>query len=256
MQENGIKIDAVAGTSAGSIVASMLAMGYTTNQMTKMFDLFAKNAIAISPKQIFTQIKDEKGIKIGGLTSSYNIELAVKEIAEAKKIKSIKDVKMPISIPSTDLITSKKIVFTNMKDLEGENYIKDIEIWKAVRASSTFPCMYAPFEYEKYQLVDGGIFDNLPVEEAKKLGVDKVISVRFKLKSPKKQKTIYNITMQSLDLMTEGLIKESIAKSDFDIEIDLKDVKPFSMKKIEYCYEQGYLQTINKILKIKEMLKQ
>ena len=60
--------------------------------------------------------------------------------------------------------------------------------------------------------------------------------------------------MKSLDLMTENLIKESIKQSDYVIEIDLKDVKPFSISKLEYAYQQGYLQTLDHIIKLKKEL--
>ena len=50
LEENGIKIDAVAGTSAGSIVAALYGMGYTTEEMIKLFNYFAKSVMAISPK--------------------------------------------------------------------------------------------------------------------------------------------------------------------------------------------------------------
>ena len=162
---------------------------------------------------------------------------------------------MPISIPTTDLITEREIIFTNSEELQGDEYIHDIEIGKAVRASSTFPGMYAPFEYKQYQFVDGGIFDNLPSCEVRKLGVDKVIAIKFKLKNPRKQNTIYNIGMQSLDLMTENLIRESVKESDYVIEIDLKDVKPFSISKLEFAYKEGYMQTLNNIIEIKKKLK-
>ena len=254
LQENGIKIDAVAGTSAGSIVAALYGMGYTTDEMIKLFNYFSKSVMAISPKYMFSGIKELRGIKLGGVTTSYNIELAIQESGKIKNIKNIKDIKLPISIPATDLISDKEIIFTNNQNLQGEEYIHDIEIGKAVRASSTFPGMYAPFEYKKYQFVDGGIFDNLPAQETKKLGVDKVISVKFKLKTPRKQNTIYNIAMQSLDLMTEKLIEESIKTSDYVIEIDLKDVKPFNIGKLEFCYKEGYMQTLDHIIKIKRVI--
>ena len=224
LQENGINIDAVGGTSAGSIVAALYAMGYTTDEMIKIFNYFSKSVMAISPKDILNGMREVRGIRLGGITSSHNIELAIEEAAKLKEIKYIKDIKMPITIPTTDLLSDREIIFTNCEGLQGEEYIHDIEIGKAVRASSTFPGMYSPFEYKGYQFVDGGIFDNLPTIETKKLGVDKVISIRFKLKSPRKQKTIYNIAMQSLDLMTENLIRESIKASDYSIEIDLRDV--------------------------------
>ena len=255
LQENGINIDAVGGTSAGSIVAALYAMGYTTDEMIKIFNYFSKSVMAISPKDIFNGMREVRGIRLGGITSSHNIELAIEEAAKLKEIKYIKDIQMPITIPTTDLLSDREIIFTNCEGLQGEEYIHDIEIGKAVRASSTFPGMYSPFEYKGYQFVDGGIFDNLPTIETKKLGVDKVISIRFKLKSPRKQKTIYNIAMQSIDLMTENLIRESIRESDYSIEIDLKDVKPFSISKLEFAYREGYMQTLDHIIKIKKSIK-
>lgn len=227
-------------------------MGYTTEEMIKLFNYFSKSVMAISPKYLFSGIKEVRGIKLGGVTSSYNIELALEEAAKLKNIKNIQDIKMPIAIPATDLISDREIIFTNNKDLQGEEYINNIEIAKAVRASSTFPGMYAPFDYKKYQFVDGGIFDNLPTGELKKLGVDKVIAIRFKIKTPRKQNTIYNIAMQSLDLMIENLIRESIKISDYVIEIDLKDVKPFSISKLDFCYKEGYIQTTDNIIKIRK----
>ncbi len=254
MQENGIKIDAVSGTSAGSIVTALLGMGYTTDEMLKLFNYFSKSVMAISPKYIFSGQKESKGIKLGGLTSSYNIEVAISESGKLKNIKNIKDITLPIAIPATDLISDREIIFTNSNNLQGDEYIHDIELGKAVRASSSFPGMYAPFDYKKYQFVDGGIFDNLPANQVKRLGVDKVISIKFKSKTPRKQTTIYNIAMQSLDLMTENLIRESIKISDYVIEIDLKDVKPFNISKLEFCYKEGYMQTLDNIIKIKKQL--
>ena len=243
------------GTSAGSIVAALHGMGYTPEEMIKLFNYFSKSVMGFSPKSMFSDMKEVRGIRLGGLTSSYNIEEAIKETAKLKNINKIEDISMPLAIPTTDLITDEKFVFTNSKDLISQEYIHNIEIGKAVRASSTFPGMYAPFEYQKYQFVDGGIFDNLPVGEVKKLGVDKVIAIKFKVKSSRKQNTIYNIAMQALDLMTEKIIEESVEQSDYVIEIDLKDVKPFSIKKIEFSYREGYNQTIDNIAKLKKVLK-
>lgn len=255
LEENGIKIDAVAGTSAGSIVGTLYAMGYTTDEMYKLFNYFSKSVMSISPRYFLGGIKEKKGIQLGGLTSGENIELAVEQAAKIKNIKTINDIKMPIAIPTTDLISDREIIFTNNQDLQGEEYIHNIEIGKAVRASCSFPGMYAPLEYDKYQFADGGIFDNLPALQTRKLGVDKVISIKFKLNYPRKQRTLYNIAMQSIDLMSENLIKDSVKESDYVIDIDLKDVKPFSISKLEFCYQQGYLQTLDHIIKLKKELK-
>lgn len=191
---------------------------------------------------------------MAGLTSSYNIENVIKESAKLKNVQNIKDVKIPIAMPTTDLIEEREIIFTNSERLQGDEYIKDIEIGKAVRASSCFPGMYAPFEYEKFQFVDGGIFDNLPVEQVKKMTDSKVIAVKFKNKPARKQKTLYNIAMHALDLMNESIIKDSLSQSDYVLEVDLKDVKPFNISKIDFCYKEGYIQTIDNITKIKKLL--
>ena len=139
LEENDIKIDAIAGTSAGSIVAALYAMGYNTDEMIKLFRYFSKSVMSISPKYIFAESKNIREIQLGGLTSSYNLEAAIEESARYKSIKNIQDIGMPIAIPATDLISDKEIIFTNNNNVSGEEYIKDIEIAKAVRASSTFP---------------------------------------------------------------------------------------------------------------------
>lgn len=254
LKENKIEIETIAGTSAGAIVASLYALGYTTNEMINFFRYFAKSVMGISPRFLFNSMREEKSIKLRGLASSLNIERTMQDVANAKGIKLVKDLKMPIIIPATDLISDREIVFTNQK-LDGDYYIQNIEVGKAVRASSTFPGMYAPFDYQEYQFVDGGIFDNLPVEELKKINnTGKVLAIKFDLKSPRKQNTMYNISMQSIDLMQEKLMQDSIKLADSLLTIDLRDVKVFNIDKIEFCYEQGYKQTIEKMEEIKKNL--
>ena len=89
LEENGIKIDAVAGTSAGSIVGALYAMGYTTDEMYKLFNYFSKSVMAISPRYFFGG-KEKRGMQLGGLSSGENIELAIEEAANLKGIKNIK----------------------------------------------------------------------------------------------------------------------------------------------------------------------
>lgn len=50
LEENGIKIDIIGGTSAGSIVATLYAMGYTPNEMLKLFNYFSKMILKGSPR--------------------------------------------------------------------------------------------------------------------------------------------------------------------------------------------------------------
>ncbi len=138
LEENGIKIEEIAGTSIGSIVASLYAMGYSTDKMLEIFRYFSKEIMKTDAKYFADNIKSSKKLLGYGLFSGENIELAIKECAKEKNVENISQIKMPISIPTVDIVNSKKYVFTN-GNFEDEYYIKDAMISKAVRASSSYP---------------------------------------------------------------------------------------------------------------------
>lgn len=139
LEENGIKIDAVAGTSIGSIVASLYAMGYSTEKMLEIFKFFSKEIMKTDAKHFAGNLKTSKSLLGYGLLSGEKIEIALTECAKEKQIKDIKDIEMPIAIPTVDIVNSRKYVFTNNKELEEDYYINDALIAKAVRASSSYP---------------------------------------------------------------------------------------------------------------------
>lgn len=138
LEENGIKVEAIAGTSIGSIVGSLYAMGYTTEKMLEIFKYFAKAIMKTDARYYAGNLRTSKSFLGYGILSGENIEIAVKECAKAKGVRNIKDIKMPISIPTVDIIESKKYVFTNL-DIQEDNYINNADIEKAVRASSSYP---------------------------------------------------------------------------------------------------------------------
>ena len=138
LEENKINIDALAGTSIGSIVASLYAMGYKADKMLEIFKYFSKEIIKTDPKHLAGNLRTSKRLLGYGLLSGEKTEIAVRECAKSKGIKKIEDIKMPISILTVDIIENKKYVFTNAK-LEEDYYINNANIEKAVRASSSYP---------------------------------------------------------------------------------------------------------------------
>ena len=84
LQENGIEISHIGGTSIGSIVASLYAMGYNTDEMLKLFKYFSKYIMKVDPKYYWTNVKSKKNFMGYGLISGENIELAINECAELK----------------------------------------------------------------------------------------------------------------------------------------------------------------------------
>lgn len=255
LRENNIKIDAVAGTSAGSIVATLYALGYTEDEMIKLFKYFAKGMLKANPGDVVTNVKNGKGLRLDGAFSSVNVELAIKEVAKYKNVSNINELSIPIAIPTVDINTSKKYVFTNYNQ-EDDYYIRDIEIAKAVRASCTYPGVFAPFDYGEYRFVDGGVLDNIPADEVKKLGVDKILTIKFVLNRNSKPRGIYGITMKCVDTIYEGLSREAIEISDYICDIDVSKANAFNIKKIDYCYEEGYKYAISRINEIRKVLQE
>lgn len=257
LEENGIEIGYIGGTSIGSIVTALYAMGYTTDEMLKLFKYFAKDIMKIDPKYYWTNVKSRKNFMGYGLISGENIEMAMNECAELKGIKNMQDVKMPLVMPTVDIKESKKYVFTNHEydeKFKTDCYIREVSLGKAVRASSSYPAMFAPTILENHKFVDGGIIDNLPVQEVRKLGAEKVLSIRFNTEKYSDPKNIFEVAMKSIDLLFDQRTEAEIESSDYSITLDLPEASVFNIKKIDYCYDQGYITTIANISKIKEML--
>lgn len=253
LQEENIKVDIVGGTSIGSIVAALYAMEYTPNEMLKLFNYFSK--LIFKNSAMYTDPGGKKllSIQAGGLYSGENIAFAIEEAGKYKKIKKLKDLKVPIVIPAVDLRDSEKYVFTNMEKIN-DKYLNKADISVAVRASSSYPAIFAPCIYNKHKFVDGGILDNIPVEEVKKIGADKVIAIRFKLNKTSRTIGLRSTLNKAIDIMFSKIEGEEVKKADYVIEIDTQDVNPFDFKQANKCYKYGYLQAKKEIANIKKMI--
>lgn len=257
LEENGIEVGYIGGTSIGSIVAAFYAMGYTTDEMYKLFKYFSKDILKVEPKYYWANVRMTKNFMGYGLLSGEAIENGMDECARLKGYKNLKELQMPIVMPTVDIKDSKKYVFTNQensKDFPKDKYINDITIGKAVRASASYPAMFAPTMYKEHKFVDGGIIDNLPANEVRKLGADKVLAIRFSSANNTDPKNIFEVALKSVDLLFDQRTDAEVSSSDFAITLDLADASVFNIKKIDYCYTKGYIETIKNIKKIKEMI--
>ena len=82
--------------------------------------------------------------------------------------------------------------------------------------------------------------DNIPVEETKKIGADKVIAVKFKLNKTARTVGIRSTLNKSIDIMFSKIESEAVKKADYVIEINTQDVNPFDFKQTNKCYKYGY----------------
>lgn len=94
----------------------------------------------------------------------------------------------------------------------------------------------------------------MPAGEVRKLGVDKVLTVKFEAGLNYEPKNIYEVALKAIDIIIEGRSEEAIKESDLVINLDLSDASVFNIKKIDYCYNVGYITTLTKIKEIKKML--
>jgi len=255
--EEGIEIGYIGGASSGSMVASLYAMGYTPDEMIKLFSYFIDDVVKIDPKFLISSATSNKQIFSEGFSSGKNIEIIMEECAEYKKVKYLKDLDLPIVIPTVDVVERKEYVFTN-KDYTAkfpkEKYINDCPISTAVRASASYPFMYAPAKFRGHRFVDGGVMDNIPVENVKKLGAKKVIAVGFKDTETDTPKNLFEITSACVDIIYSSKTASLLEKADYSIKVPLPGVSVFSTKKIKFAYEQGYDETKKHMKQIKKIL--
>lgn len=250
LEEKGIKFDYVSGTSSGSIIATLYACGFTTDEMYEIFTKYAKSIRYIdfeNIKRFFKNIFTGRGVRIDGLNSGIKIKKLVKEVCMQKEIKNIKQIKMPILIPAVDIYTDELCVFSNNinKEIKSRvNYINDIDIGTAVQASCSYPGIFSPCPFNNKLFVDGGITENLPWKETKKAGANKVLSIVFEDKEPKKCcNNIFEIINKSFSLLCKELERYELDGTDYLLKIKTNRVGLLEKSKMQELYEEGYLQT-------------
>lgn len=116
LEENDIKVDIIGGTSCGAIVASLYAMGYSPQYIYILFKRYGKEIAKMNTNPIISGLKHfmlNKKVSLTGLRSGKNVEKLYNEYAKRKGIKLIKEIEMPIVIPTVDISDSKEYVFTN-----------------------------------------------------------------------------------------------------------------------------------------------
>lgn len=261
LEDNDIHIDIIGGTSAGSLVAALYAMGYSPYYIYILFKRYSSELAQINGGAIISGIgnfmKSKRNI-IKGLKSSKNIETIYNKIAYKKGIKRVSQIKMPIVIPTVDITNSKEYVITNYIPEQAEDksqYITDITVGKAVCASSSFPGVFMPCEFDKHLFMDGGTLDNVPVTEVKKQGADKVIAVKFDADPIDEDSNIMDIVMKTIDIMGSKISEESLEISDFVLSVYTDKVGLLDVQKLDSCYQYGYNCTVENIEKIKEAIK-
>lgn len=254
LEENNIQIDVLAGTSSGSHVAILSAMGFSGNEILDLFKKYAFNLVGNDTETIILDsLLFNKKLKFDGFRSGKPIEDLYNKIAIEKGFKKISDIPIPIAIVATDAIKEKEFVCSSFTPF-GTDYINDIDIGTAIRASSSFSVVFDPCPYKENILLDGGILNNIPVDIAKKLGADKVLAIRFSSDRITPNSNIIQIGMKTIDMMSNKICEINLKNSDFTLTIDTDGTSLLDLDNIDYCFQSGYETAIENMDNIKKLL--
>ena len=258
LEDNGIKIEAIGGTSAGSIVAALYAMGYKPYYIYVLFKKYAQEIINIGNAPIINGIGNFiKNKKVGliGLNDGTLLEKMYNELALKKGIKVIGDIEMPLVIPAVDITESKEYIFTNCapRDNLNDKYITEIPIGKAVRASSSFPAIFCPCEFKNHMFLDGGTLDNIPIMPLKEIYNHKIMAVNFQADPVEENSDLMDIVMKTLDIMGNKIAEKGLEKSDFILTIPTDRAGLLDIEKLDKCYQFGYDTTIKNLKNIRNI---
>jgi NTE family protein len=201
--KNDIPIDFIAGSSIGSWVGAHYALLKDISKLEEITTGKKQEKIFSFAEISFT----------GGLIKGEKLE---KLLNEWLHYANFDNLKIPLKIVATDLVTGEEMVFS-----EGS-------VALAVRASMAVPGFFKPVKIGDKILVDGGVLNPVPDGIVKKMGADIVISVNLdnyedKKTSEREYNSFKEVASRSLEIMRQYLAKDSMRDSDFIIQPPLKE---------------------------------
>ncbi|MBQ9659458.1 MAG: patatin-like phospholipase family protein [Clostridia bacterium] len=266
LQEENIKFNYLAGTSSGSIVASLYACGYNSDEIYDLFKKYCKEINYIDFKnllKIFWNLILKRKLLVEGLNSGKKLEKIIKKACEEKNIENINQIDFNLIVPAVDLYNgsiyyfcSKKNKFNNRQILDDEKYIYDVELAKAVKSSCSYPGIFSPTKFKNTLLIDGGVRDNTPWKKLKEYGADKTLSICFETtSSAEKIKTnLMDNVIRSIEIEMHELTAYELEGADCILKIKTEKISLLDSSKIDYLYNLGYQETKRKIKEIKNTL--
>lgn len=155
MEEEGIPIHALAGTSMGGVVSAAYAAGWSAEALER-------EALRMSHVRELARLVDLRPPRRGLLAGEHVREFLSQFISPEL---TFQDLRIPLGLKAVDLNTAAEVDLMKGSVLE------------AAMATSAFPGVFPAVETDPWRLVDGGVLNNLPTDLPKKLGAEKVIGV-------------------------------------------------------------------------------
>lgn len=256
-EKEKIPIDYLVGTSAGALIGSLYSGGVHPDKLEEYVlkdairkvyktNFSVRRAIFLFVNKLYRTLFRKP--YYAGLYNDHKLHNFVNRLI-SKEDGSI-DIEIPLHVIAVDLITGQPVV------------IKSGDVGLAVQASTAIPTLRQPIPINDQLLVDGGVINNIPVEEAKRMGADIVIAINVDSK-------LENVTLQNFRTF-EGVITRVInlglrvqsehilEKADIIISPDLQDIGILDLDKesLAKAINAGEVEALKMLPKIKEKIEE
>ena len=277
LEEAGIPIDYVAGTSMGSIIGGLYALGYSSDEIQNIISEVDWNRLLsnqVDRQKISYELKHESRSQL--LTIPFSMGTSQQEL-QSRSFKN----SLPTGIVSGDnvinlfnslsvgysddvdfneLPTPFLCIATNM--ITGEADVLDKGIFsKSLRASMAIPILFDPVKIDDILYADGGLVNNFPAKQCRAMGADYVIGVSMSpgLESdPQNLSSLFSQVKQLKTIITDKDFENYNSMCDIFISPDLKGVGmlSFNAESVARITESGYEAASLQEDKFKELKEQ
>ena len=267
--DHNIPIDYISGTSAGAIVATMYACGYSPQQMQAIIQ-----SIHI-PDLIDLKVTTSDLFKHGfkwmlsgkfrfwsviptGLLKGEKIEAILVKLWQQR---TVRDTKIPLAITAVDLNSADTVFFTSpvprTRSILNARYYHNALLYEAVRASISIPGVFFPKKYRGMTLVDGAVKNNLPTDILNHMGAEKIIAIDLGYTGQPNYEidSVGEILMQCIEIMgREVTLMKSEQYADIIIRPQVADLNHKDFQQANEFISRGYQAAVEKISEIKQLL--
>ncbi|WP_223808043.1 MULTISPECIES: patatin-like phospholipase family protein [Marinobacter] len=265
LEEMHVPVDIVVGTSAGSAVAALYALGMDVDEIEDRFiEMDWVSSFQDSPGRAYKPVRrkfddwrypvdpgiglSSRGFTVGrGLVAGQNLGFILNELTrKAALVRDFDDLPLRFRAVATDLGTGKEVVLSHGS------------LAQSIRASMSIPGVYAPTEIDGKLLVDGGIANNLPISVAQSMGADVVIAVDISdaLQDTEKLTGAFSVVGQLTTLMTRRNVDDQLDRmGDGDVLIrpDLEGMTSADFYDATQIIEIGATATRNKAVSLNHL---
>ncbi len=246
LEDAGIKLDYIGGTSMGAVIGGLYAMGYNAKQIDSIIDVtnfsnVINDFIPRSSKNFYEKRNDElyaltlpfNKFSIGtpeALSKGmYNFNMLSRLTLPVRHVRDFKTLSIPFLCVGTNIAIGEQVVFD-----------KGI-LAQAITGSSSLPSVFSPVIIDNNLIVDGGVINNYPIDEVRKMGADIIIGVDVQsgLLSKDELKSASKIFFQITNLQMIERMKLNANLTDVYIKPDVKNYGVVTFDKATEIIKKG-----------------